>query len=653
MRARTTFGGKRSQSTRPVFMIDTRKSCCAGQRARRTVTFCAVLLFAQPTVAATCIGDCDGNGSVTVGELVTGVDIALGLLSPQACPSFALDGRGVDIEVLITAIGFALNGCPIAPAPSPTTTPTAAATGTATQPLSPCAGTPVAEPAASSACIPKAGAFTDCLSTSGLDLGDFVDGQNGAAVADVDGDGFPDVFLWNTANGARLFHNLGHDMQFETRADSGLVWNGPTTVRVAAFGDLDNDGAPDLIAFVDKTDFAYHCEPFGNGVVSALRVFRNIGQGAFEDVTDAWGFTQTIAADADKPYNPGLSLADLNLDGRLDVVEYRIGADARPLVFLSQPDGTTWKEAGSDVFGDAHGPTWSVFFTDANHDQLPDVFILNDYWETAPSEYYLRVDRSLSYERRYLPPVFDMAAYSSPMGATTADLNGDGDLDLVVTDGGDQHVFSMGSDVAAAWGVKQNPSRFGLLQNCWSPAVLDFENDGRPDLFFACAGFQNGGGDPTIAATFALRNMGGGAFALADEVLPNPDLPTWDEGLAVADFDQDGRVDLLTGGSGAAPRLLWNQIPGGGAVAIRLKGKHVNAQGIGARVEVRAAGLPTQVREMFPGGATWGYSDAQLVFGIGQATQVQVTVDWRPAGGSATQTLDVAPGAVVVEEPGT
>jgi hypothetical protein len=633
-----------------MLMIDTPVTC-AVERASRSLMLCLVLLFAQPAVASPCVGDCDGNGSVSVGELVTGVDIALGLLPLQACPSFAIDGRGVDIDALISAIGFALNGCPIAPTPSTAATPTAAPTETATQPASPCAGTPVAEPPASSACVPRPGAFTDCFSTSGLDLGDFADGQNGAAVADVDGDGFPDVFLWNTANGARLFRNLGHDMQFETRADSGLVWTGPTTVRVAAFGDLDNDGAPDLIAFVDKTDFASHCDPSPNGMVSALRVFRNLGQGTFEDVTDAWGFAQMIGEDADKPYDPGLSLADLNLDGRLDVVEYRLGTDARPLVFLSQPDGTTWKEAGINVFGDAHGPTWSIFFTDANHDQLPDVFVLNDYWETAPSEYYVRVDRSLSYDRRYLPPVFDTAAYSSPMGAATADLNGDGELDMVVTDGGAQHVFSMSSDVAAAWGVAQDPSRFGLLQNCWSSAVLDFENDGRPDLFFSCAGFRNGGGDPSIAASFALRNGGGGTFTLADEVLPTPDLPTWDEGLAVADFDQDGRVDLLTGGNGAAPRLLWNQIPGGGAVAIRLKGKHVNAQGIGARVEVRAPGLPTQVREMFPGGATWGYSDAQLVFGLGQASQAHVTVDWRPAGGGAVQTLDVPPGAVVIEEP--
>ena len=122
--------------------------------------------------------------------------------------------------------------------------------------------------------------------------------------------------------------------------------------------------------------------------------------------------------------------------------------------------------------------------------------------------------------------------------------------------------------------------------------------------------------------------------------------------MAVADFDQDGRLDFLTGGDDHPPRLLWNQVPADGKfLAVRLKGRQVNAQGIGARIEVRAPGLPMQVREMFPGGATWGYGDSQLLFGIGEAIQATVTVDWRPAGGAAVQTVDLPPGTWEIAEP--
>jgi hypothetical protein len=651
-------------------------------RASCILALFTLVLLAQPSFALTCVGDCDGNGFVTVDEIILGVSIALDLQPLNRCQSLDRNGsHAVEIDELIAAVDFALNGCPtpssvtpaVPPATAttvitptetsamlPTTTPTASPVMTQTGALTPtetatgppwtlCTQTPIAaNPMPSSACVPVLGMFVDCFPTSGLGVGDYTVGETGAAVADIDGDGFPDVFFWNTSGGARLFRNLGHDMQFESIADSFLIWLGSDAVMAAAFGDLDNDGKPDLVVSVDKTNQVYQCqgppiEPF-----NTFHVYHNLGAGQFEEVTDAWGFGQIFLQTADKPVGRGLDLVDLNLDGRLDVVEYFQDPTARPLTFLSQPDGTTWKEAGTDVFGDARGLTWTLLFTDSTHDQLLDVFVLNDYWAGAPNKYYGRVDRSLTYEERDLLPVFGPQSYGSPMGAATADLNGDGELDMVVTDGGDQHVFSLGRDVADAWGVKQNPSQYGIEQNCWSVAVLDLENDGTPDLFFACAGFRIGW--PDKAASFVLRNQGG-AFAVARGLLPNEETPTWDEGLAVADFDQDGRLDLLTGGEEHPPRLLWNNIPGGHALAIRLKGKRVNAQGIGARVDVEAQGLPTQAREVFPGGTTWGYSDSQLLFGMGQATQAQVTVDWRPAGGTAIQIVDLPPGAFVIEEP--
>ncbi len=609
------------------------------------LAFWTTVLFGGEPIAQACIGDCDGNGAVTVNELVRGVAVALAIRPLDGCEALDRDDDGtVAIAELIAAVGAALAGCP------PQSTPTPMATPTDTPDFRIlCTRTPIDEPRPSTACVPAPGRFADCFASSGLGLGQYQEQENGAAVADVDGDGFPDVFVWNASGGARLFRNLGHDMQFASISEPTLTWTGETTVVGAAFGDLDNDGRPDLVAVTDRTQLAYFCSEVRGDPFAPYHAYRNLGDGRFEDVSAPWGFTAILAQPGDKPARGGLSLTDLNLDGRLDVVAYGWDFDGGPIAFVSQATGMTWQAAERNLFVDAHGPTWNAFFADLDHDQLIDAYILNDFFDGAPSRYLRRSGPALMYAIGELLPIFGPAVYGSPMGATAADLDGDGELDMVVSDTGDQHVFSRGVDVGRAWGVAQNPSRYGLPPTCWSIAVLDLENDGRPDLFFACGGFRIG--FPDKAVSFALRNLGGGAFELATGLLPNEEVPTWEQGLAAADFDQDGRLDLFTGGFEHPPRLLWNRLDGGNHLALRLKGRTVNAEGIGARVTVEAEGLPIQVREMFPGGSTWGYGDAQLLFGLGAAIEARVTVDWRLAGGTAVQTVQLAPGVSVIEEP--
>lgn len=99
------------------------------------------LAGARAAGAAACVGDCNDDGVVTVDEILRGTSIALGSQSLDACPGLDADGSGaVEVDELITAVSFALVGCPIAPSPSPTPTATPTATRTAT-PLA--AGTPI------------------------------------------------------------------------------------------------------------------------------------------------------------------------------------------------------------------------------------------------------------------------------------------------------------------------------------------------------------------------------------------------------------------------------------------------------------------------------------------------------------------------------
>ena len=87
----------------------------------------AILLFASTgRAAAQCVGDCNGDGMVSINELIIGVNIALGSQPVSACPAFANDQGEVDIAQLIKGVNSALNGCPATPTPTetPTVTPT-------------------------------------------------------------------------------------------------------------------------------------------------------------------------------------------------------------------------------------------------------------------------------------------------------------------------------------------------------------------------------------------------------------------------------------------------------------------------------------------------------------------------------------------------
>jgi hypothetical protein len=118
--------------------------------------FSAALAFvlASRTGAATCVGDCDGDGKVGVAELIVGVRISLGEIPLSQCVAFDATPDGtLRIEELVLAVNAALSGCPATPTPSPVETETAAASPTATEQPNVTAtvtatDTPVAEPTA-------------------------------------------------------------------------------------------------------------------------------------------------------------------------------------------------------------------------------------------------------------------------------------------------------------------------------------------------------------------------------------------------------------------------------------------------------------------------------------------------------------------------
>jgi hypothetical protein len=225
------------------------------------------------------------------------------------------------------------------------------------------------------------------------------------------------------------------------------------------------------------------------------------------------------------------------------------------------------------------------------------------------------------------------------MGVDAGDYNGDGRLDLVVTnfaqdyttvyDNFEEGIFtdrSFESGVATAYGPFLG----------WGVGFIDVDNDGLLDLFVS-----NGHVYPDIEQTrtstyhqrnLLFRNQGkgrlakvtaseGGGLALARS----------SRGAAFGDYDNDGDIDILISNIDDRPTLLRNETSGGRWITMRLVGVKGNRDGIGAKVAVVAGGR-RQIAEVRAGGSYVSHNDIRLHFGLGNADAVdEIQIRW-PSG---------------------
>jgi hypothetical protein len=443
------------------------------------------------------------------------------------------------------------------------------------------------------------GTFEDVLADSGLDRANVY--GIGATVADYDNDGIDDLFM-TTTGGGRLFHGEGGFRFSDVTARSG-IGNDDFAVS-AAWLDYDRDGRVDLFVgnYVEWSSSADtgcsqggvkgYCGPDAYKAV-ASRLYRNLGDGRFEDVTARVG----LEAPTDKAM--GVAVIDYNSDGWPDLF---VGSDRVP--------AKLYRNTGRGRFVDDG----------------------------------VRTGVALS----------ENGAARANMGVDAGDYDRSGRPDLVVGNFVNEMLGLYHNEDGRTFvdrAPRSTVGRASLLSVTWSVFFLDYDLDGFADIFAA-----NGGTDESQARDararlsqppLMLRNQGDGRFENVTGTLgPAFNRPLMARGAAYADFDGDGDLDIAISTLNGPALLLRNDAATGRHwLRIQTIGSRSNRRGIGAVVRVTSAS-GTQWQTVHSGSSYASQSELVLTFGLGNDPRAAtVSVQW-PSG--ATQTLtDVAADQVV------
>lgn len=471
----------------------------------------------------------------------------------------------------------------------------------------------------------------------------------GCAAFDADNDGWQDVLLVGSPTPA-LFHNLRDGRFEEVTAATGLNtvtghWTG------CAVGDFDGDRLPDVLLT------GYH----------QLALFKNLGHLRFQEATNSSGLD---------PSNQGYwgasaGFMDLDGDAWLDLVilnyviygpdskkycEYAPGIKSGCAPRTYPPEqGQIWRNTGSGTFElvapergmkQTHGVGLVLAFTDLDDDGRMDFYIGND----GVAADLLHNQGDLQFENiAALAGVAtsDNGAAVSAMGADWADFNRDGVLDLTVTNWhGDSFVLFQGlgqrlfMDCAKRTELaQQTKHRMGFGAK-W----IDFENDGWPDMFFVNGHVYDNSAEihgesvPFRQPMSLFWNDHGRQFIdIVPELGPDIRRAMVGRGSATADFDNDGRVDLLAVDFEGSVVLLENRTETKQHwLKLDLRGKAPNHLAYGARVEGKSGGQ-IWVSHVSPASSYLSSSDPRIHWGLGDVTKLDsVTIRW-PSG--ARQTL--------------
>jgi enediyne biosynthesis protein E4 len=420
------------------------------------------------------------------------------------------------------------------------------------------------------------GSFSDVTQAAGLANAGNGNYGMGVAVGDYDNDGFPDLFVTSYGKNI-LYHNNGDGTFTDVTAKAGVAGGGWSVS--AGFFDYDNDGLLDL--FVTRYmewdadhnkicggDWHTYCPPSVFPATTCL-LYRNRGDGTFEDVSARAGFT------AKKGRALGVAFADYDGDGFTDIFVSNDGM--QQYLFRNHGDGTFNEcalESGAALTADGKGLSgMGTVFQDYDNDGRPDVIVT-----VLPRELYGLYHNDGA-------GAFTYQTLETGLGALTSGSSG--------------------------WGV----------------GLEDFDNDGWKDLFVAQSHVLDN--VQQIDASLRYKELPllalnhNGHFERADSGVTTPIAA---RGAAFGDINNDGFMDVVLTTLGGPPMLLLNRATGGHWLSITLRGTRSNRDGYGARVRVNG-----QTRFATSAGSYLCASDKRLHFGLGAAEKATVEILW-PSG---------------------
>jgi len=459
----------------------------------------------------------------------------------------------------------------------------------------------------------------------------------GGCWLDFDRDGWMDLFLVNSGplDGVthhepgtvrqpnRLYRNRGDGTFEDVTEKAGLSGTGYCTAAIAA--DYDNDGRTDIYVVAVGRSYLYH----------------NQGDGTFEDLTAKAG-----VANADGT-GIGAVFLDTDNDGYLDLfvanyltfdpnyqLYYNPDAYPGPLSYKSQFN-KLYRNQGNGTFEDVSKSSgieipghraMSAAVFDSNNDGAPDLYVSND---GTPN--LLLVNDGKGRFKDTAPQAGvafnSMGEAAGSMAATIGDCSNDGNQDILVTRFGYGSLY-MGTpkglfdDRMMASGLGSLTAQFVG----WGGCFLDFDNSGTLDIFIA-----NGDAHYLVGwESLLLENRGDGTFAdAAAKGGTYFKTKVRARGSAVADYDNDGRLDIVVTAMGDRPFLLHNRDKSGNHwLTLDLEGTKSNRDGFGAKVKVTAGGK-TYFAESRCAFGFLMQSDRRLHFGLGNsATAERVEILW-------------------------